>query len=101
MRGQEVDGNPITREVTLLSSMFNHNKKSLDNEGLISLNEANRPIFTVGKYKGQLVSESLLNDKKYYHWVVDESDFPADTKMIIKKIVQKAKSESESEAQNV
>ncbi len=99
---KEIDGKKITNNIEELNelSIFNYNKKatkSLDNEGYVVLNNSNRPIFTRGKYKDNLVSESLLNDREYYHWIVEKSDFPADTKLIIKRIVQKAKDASELE----
>lgn len=99
----EIEGKKITKSVEELNdlSTFNYGKKSaksLDNAGNIVLNSENRPIFTKGKYKDQLVSESLLNDREYYHWITEKSDFPADTKMIVKKIVQKAKDASEATA---
>jgi DNA polymerase-3 subunit epsilon len=81
----------IEPTVESINSLFNKNKKQLDIEGNIVLNDANRPVFTKGKYKDQVVSEALLKDKDYYEWLVDVSTFPADTKLVIKKIVEKAK----------
>lgn len=87
------DGKSIKIESTVesINSLFNKNKNQLDIEGNIVLNDANRPVFTIGKYKDKIVSESLLNDNNYYEWLVDVSKFPADTKLVIKKIVEKAK----------
>lgn len=89
-------GKAHTIEATVESvhNLFNKNKKSLDIEGNIVLNESNRPVFTKGKYKDQIVSEVLLKDKDYYEWIIDVSTFPADTKLVVKKIVEKAKSAS-------
>lgn len=81
----------IEPTVESINNLFNKNKKQLDIEGNIVLNDANRPVFTKGKYKDQVVSEALLKDKDYYEWLVDVSTFPADTKLVIKKIVEKAK----------
>ena len=81
----------IESTVESVNNLFNKNKKQLDIEGNIVLNDANRPVFTKGKYKDQVVSEALLKDKDYYEWLVDVSTFPADTKLVIKKIVEKAK----------
>ena len=72
--------------------MFNKNKKQLDIEGNIVLNEAGRPILTKGKYKDKILSDVILNDSEYYDWLVNASKFPADTKLVIKKIYEKAKS---------
>ena len=84
----------VEATVESVNSLFNKNKNQLDIEGNIILNENNRPIFNIGKYKGQIVSEALLKDNDYYEWLVDVSKFPADTKLVIKKIVEKAKSAS-------
>jgi DNA polymerase III subunit epsilon len=82
----------IEATVDSIHSTFNKNKKSLDLAGKIVLNDAGRPIFTFGKYSGKVVSDCLLGDKEYYEWLVDASDFPADTKLVVKKIVAKAQS---------
>jgi len=77
-----------------LSSAFCKNKKHLDIGGLIVMNEQQRPVFNPAvklKYAGKLVAESMIGDPGYYDWYVNASDFPADTKTIIKKIVEKAK----------
>ena len=81
----------IESTVESINNLFNKNKKQLDIEGNIALNDSGRPVFTKGKYKDQVVSEALLKDKDYYEWLVDVSTFPADTKLVIKKIVEKAK----------
>lgn len=81
----------IESTVESINNLFNKNKKQLDIEGNIILNDLNRPVFTKGKYKDQVVSDALLKDKDYYEWLVDVSTFPADTKLVIKKIVEKAK----------
>lgn len=73
-----------------LNDSFNENRKSLDVGGNIVLNESGRPIFTFGKYKGKIVSEIMISDKNYYKWCVEVSDLPMDTKLIIKRIVEKA-----------
>lgn len=82
----------IEATVDSINNLFNKNKKQLDIEGNIVLNDAGRPVFTKGKYKDQVVSEVLLKDNDYYEWIVDASTFPADTKLVVKKIVEKAKS---------
>jgi DNA polymerase-3 subunit epsilon len=89
--GQQIENTKILScDISDLNSLLLGNKKTLDLRGVIALNEEGRPIFTLGKYTNQLVSESLLNDKKYYNWILNDSDFPADTKQIIKKIIESA-----------
>lgn len=88
---KEGNSQKIEPSVESINSIFNKNKKRLDIEGNIVLNDAGRPIFTIGKYKGQVVSEAMLNDNNYFEWFIDVSQFPADTRLVVKKIVEKAK----------
>lgn len=82
----------IEASVESINNLFNKNKKQLDIEGNIVLNEAGRPILTKGKYKDKILSDVLLSDGDYYDWLINASTFPADTKLVIKKIYEKAKS---------
>ena len=66
-------------------------RKSMDNEGFIVLNGQGRPVFSKGKFMNKLVSESCITDPGYYDWVMNKSLFPADTKILVQKIVEKAK----------
>lgn len=84
----------IEPTVESLNNIFNKNKKYLDLDGIIALNENGRPVFTVGKAKDKLVSETLLKDPGYYEWIQDVSTWPPDTKLVVKKIVEKAKAAS-------
>lgn len=84
----------VEATIDSINNIFNKNKKQLDLEGIIVLNDAGRPVFSIGKCKGQLVSEALLKDPQYYEWIIDVSTWPADTKMVVKKIVEKAKAAS-------
>lgn len=82
----------IEASVESINNLFNKNKKQLDIEGNVVLNEEGRPILTKGKYKDKILADVLLNDVDYYEWLVSASTFPADTKLVIKKIFEKAKS---------
>ena len=93
--GEEFNGKKITNDIHDLSTLF-VDQKSLDLQGYVVLNGEGRPIFSSGKYVGHLVSEVLLNDRRYYEWIVNMSDYPTDTITIIKKIVEKAKNSLET-----
>lgn len=87
----------VEATVESLSDVFCKNKKQLDMGGLIVMNDQQRPIFNPAvklKYAGQLVADSMIGDSGYYDWYINVSEFPADTKSIIKKIVEKAKAAS-------
>lgn len=73
-----------------MNSVFNKNKKFVDVSGNIILNEQNRAIFSFGKHRGELVSDVVLSDANYFDWIVNVSEMPSDTKLIIKKIKDKA-----------
>lgn len=74
-----------------LHENFNKNKRSLDVNGKIVLNKDGRPVFSFGKYKNHLVGDMLLADPTYYDWCVNVSELPADTKLLLTKILEKAK----------
>jgi DNA polymerase III subunit epsilon len=75
-----------------LHKNFNKNSKSLDVNSNILLNKDGRPIFNFGKYKGLLIADTMLSEGQYYDWCINASDLPGDTKLLISKIVEKAKS---------
>lgn len=102
--GQEiVDKKGVTKkieaDVDSINSMFNKNRKFLDIDGMIELNDSNIPVFTRGKCgpnkekktPGQSVAEACLSDSQYFDWIINVSTFNPDTKLVIKKIVEKAK----------
>jgi DNA polymerase III subunit epsilon len=81
----------IEATVDSINTLFNKNKNQLDLDGFIVLNADKKPAFTKGKYKDQVVADVLRKDEEYYKWLIDASSFPADTKIVIKKIFEKAK----------
>jgi DNA polymerase-3 subunit epsilon len=82
----------IEPTVESIHKVFNKNVVSFDIAGNIVANEQGRPIVNFGKHKGVLVSELMLNNNDYYEWFMEVSEFPLDTKSIVKRIVEKAKS---------
>lgn len=86
--GQSLEFNKTSIEE--MNNVFNRNKEFVDISGFIVLNEDKRSVFNMGKHKGDLVSEVVINNTNYYDWIVNVSDMPADTKIIIKKIREKA-----------
>jgi len=75
----------------MLNESFNRNKKFLDIQGKIVLNRDGKPIFSFGKYEGLSVSEMMISDPGYYDWCINASDLPGDTRLLLKKITEKAK----------
>ena len=83
--------NKIEATIESINNLFNKNKNQLDIEGSIIKNTEGRPMFAQGKHKHQLIADVMVSDPNYIEWLVDVSQFPADTKLIVKKIVEKAK----------
>lgn len=54
----------------------------LDLAGKIVLNESNQPVYSFGKSKGKLVTEDL----GFANWML-KSDFPSNTKEVVKRII--------------
>ncbi|MEK6829579.1 MAG: exonuclease domain-containing protein [Nanoarchaeota archaeon] len=81
-----------------LNDFFNRNKNSLDIHGKIVLNKEGRPVFGFGKYEKLLVSDILVSDPGYCDWCINASDLPGDTKVLIKRIFDKAKSSQQQNA---
>jgi hypothetical protein len=71
---------------------FNRNSRALDVHGNILLNNEGRPVFNFGKYKGLLIADTMIAEANYYDWCVNLSDLPGDTKLLLKRITEKAKS---------
>ena len=81
-----------------LNETFNRNKNNLDINGKVVLNKEGRPVFGFGKYEGLLISDILVSDPGYCDWCVNASDLPRDTKYLIKRIFDKAKSSQQQNA---
>jgi len=92
------DARFINTNPNTLHDNFNRNKKALDVRGNIILNNDGRPVFNFGKYKNNLIGDMMLADASYYDWCVNASDMPGDTKLLLRKITEKAK---QAQAQNV
>ncbi len=112
-KGQEVHDKAkdkvykIEPSVSSLNEAFNKAKKALDIEGNIVLNDAGIPIFNFGqkygpskdgKTPGKPIGESLYNDQQYYDWLINVSEMPADTKLMLTRILNKYKAKVESAA---
>ena len=85
----------IEPTVESINNIFNKHGKRLDLGGFIVMNEQNRPIFAEGKHKGKIISDSALKDKdveEYCDWIINASNFAPDTNLIVRKIIEKAKS---------
>lgn len=78
---------------------FSRNKRALDLHGYIVLNKDGRPVFNFGKYKNMLVGDMLVSDPSYYEWCVNVSDMSSETKLLFKKITEKARAQKSVQTQ--
>ena len=77
-------------DIEVLDTLFNDSKGALDMNGYIVLNADGKPVLNTGqKYKGQLFT-TIVADKGYCDWFIKESNMPADTKLVFKKLIAKA-----------
>ena len=83
---------PIQNDVQKLHDFVN-DKKEVDFQGKIVLNNEGIEVFTFGKYQGKPVGENLSADPKYKQWILD-GDFATDTKKHIIRLVEKFESEN-------
>jgi DNA polymerase-3 subunit epsilon len=70
--------------------MGNDRDKMVDLEGKMTRDEAENIIFTFGKYRDMKVEDVWKTDAKYFSWMLT-GDFTADTKRIVKAIIEKLK----------
>lgn len=50
-------------------------------------------IFSFGKYEGRPFREVFEKDQRYLEWLIDKGEFPTETKIIAKKIMNRMKAE--------
>ena len=78
-----------------LHNNFNRNRRSLDVQGKITLNQEGRPVFNFGKYIGLPVADIMMAEANYYDWCLNVSDLAGDTKLLLKRITEKAQAQSQ------
>lgn len=74
----------LENDVEFLSK-FTTQTNNVDFAGRIIYNDKNEEIINFGKYKGQKVTEVLMNDPGYYGWIMG-SDFSLHTKKVLTSI---------------
>ena len=75
---------PIVNDMSKLHEFTNF-KGQLDYAGRIILNDDGVAIFNFGKYQNQSVFEVLRTNPGYYEWFM-KSEFPTDSKKVLKKL---------------
>lgn len=78
-------GDKMKGDVNFLHEFSKRNNKTLDIAGRFALNDKNVACFNFGKHKGKTVKEVLELEPGYYGWML-QSEFPLDTKNVLKKV---------------
>jgi DNA polymerase III subunit epsilon len=80
---------PIKNDMQSLHD-FTNDLNTVDVTNRLKYDHKGDIVFNFGKYQGQLVSEVLQKDKQYYHWI-QEKEFSAQVKQIVKRIMKEIK----------
>jgi DNA polymerase III subunit epsilon len=75
---------PIKNDMQVIHD-FTNDLNTVDVTNRLKYDHKGDIVFNFGKYQGQLVSEVLQKDKQYYHWI-QEKEFSAQVKQIVKRI---------------
>lgn len=70
----------------------------LDFAGRIAINEKGEAIYNFGKHKGKTVRAVMVEEPGYYGWMMD-ANFPLYTKQVLKKEMEKIRSEHNNKKQ--
>jgi len=81
----------IGNTVDSLSEFSSHRDRA-DFAGFVLFNDAEKEIFSFGKYKGRTVEEVLIENPGYYAWM-QNADFPLYTKKVLKDIKERMNSD--------
>lgn len=74
----------LENDVEKLAAISNMSR-NVDLSGRIIKNEAGVPIFNFGQHKGKTVEEVLRTTPQYLDWI-ERSDFPANTKDVVRRL---------------
>ena len=83
----------LKNDIEFLSSFSKAGKNQLlDFAGRIALNKNGKAIYNFGKHKGKTIAEVNDSEPGYYGWMLN-SNFPLYTKEVLKKEMEKIKSQ--------
>ncbi|MBK6904334.1 MAG: 3'-5' exonuclease [Saprospirales bacterium] len=78
--------NPIRNDMQAVFE-FTKDEKVLDITQRLRLTPEGEVVFNFGKYVGRPVAQTLVEDKQYYHWILNK-EFSVQVKKLVKKLVQ-------------
>ncbi|MFK8103549.1 MAG: exonuclease domain-containing protein, partial [Saprospiraceae bacterium] len=77
---------PVKNDMQVLHE-FTNDLKTIDATQRLKYDLNGVAVFNFGKYVGKPVAETLVNDRQYYHWMLNK-EFSFQVKQIIKKLVK-------------
>lgn len=84
------DGNvipaPVKNDMQALHD-FTNDLRTIDATQRLKYNQDGVVVFNFGKYMGKPVIETLLNDRQYYHWMLNK-EFSSQVKQFIRKLLR-------------
>ena len=86
---------PVKNDVQALHD-FTNDFKTIDATQKLKYNTDGEIVFNFGKHRGKKVAEALVEDKQYYHWILNK-DFSYQVKQIVKQLVQDYESKQRDE----
>lgn len=78
--------NPIRNDIQAIFE-FTMDEKILDVTQRLRLTPDGEVVFNFGKYIGRPVAQTLIEDKQYYHWILNK-EFSVQVKKLVKKLVE-------------
>jgi DNA polymerase III subunit epsilon len=78
--------NPIRNDIQAIFE-FTMDEKILDVTQRLRLTPDGEVVFNFGKYIGRPVAQTLVEDKQYYHWILNK-EFSVQVKKLVKKLVE-------------
>ena len=82
----KVFSNPIRNDIQAIFE-FTMDEKILDVTQRLRLTPDGEVVFNFGKYIGRPVAQTLVEDKQYYHWILNK-EFSVQVKKLVKKLVE-------------
>ncbi|MBK8492542.1 MAG: 3'-5' exonuclease [Saprospirales bacterium] len=82
----KVTPNPIRNDMQAIFE-FTKDENMIDITQRLRLSPEGEVVFNFGKYVGRPVAKTLVEDKQYYHWILNK-EFSVQVKKMVKKLVQ-------------
>jgi DNA polymerase-3 subunit epsilon len=79
---------PVKNDMQALHE-FTKDFDAIDFMGTMKYNKEGIPVFNFGKYQNQPVVKVVMEDQKYYDWIMSKGEFTRETRKILSDMVTK------------